>query len=105
MQGPGVPALLAAVAVSAKQSPDAFVNQLASQLYAAVVRCPAAKEQLIAERPIVFRLSTHGDVLAAASAESEASAKCLVDALVGKALPGAQNLRLVIELRLNPSTP
>lgn len=105
VKGPGIPALLAAVAVSEKGSPDAYVNALASQLYAAVVSCPLAKEQLLAEKPIVLRMSTHGDTLATGSAESEASAKCVADALVGKPLPGAQNLRLVIELRLNPSTP
>ncbi len=105
VKGPGIPALLAAVAVSEKASPDAFVNPLASQLYAAVVSCPLAKEQLLAEKPIVLRMSTHGDLLATGSAETEISAKCVADALVGKPLPGAQNLRLVIELRLNPSTP
>lgn len=105
VKGPGIPALLAAIAVTEKRSPDAFVNELASQLYAAIVRCPVARDQLTAQKPVVLRLMTHDDDFALASAESEPAAKCVGEALVGKALPGAQNLRLMVELRLDPSSP
>ena len=105
VSGPNVPALLAAVAVSEQHSADAFVGELASLLYAAVVRCPQARDELTAGKPLALRLATQHDLLFVASRETDAASDCLGKALVGKALPGAASTHLMIRLGLDPHKP
>ncbi|MFZ5890612.1 MAG: hypothetical protein ACOY0T_06035 [Myxococcota bacterium] len=109
VSGPGIPAVLAAVAVTERRSAEPLVQPLASQLYAAVSRCPKAKEFLLAKKPLVLRLETRADTLSpelhltTGIDETAIAVACVEEALSGGKLPGAADLRLMVELRLDPS--